>query len=59
MVLPPDFEILGNMCIVVVCFLDCDVISFEIIFIFLIKPFFCVPKNSRQTFYCRENEKSF
>ena len=32
-------EILGNMCIAIVCFADCDVISFEINVIFLIKPF--------------------
>ena len=33
-------EILGNMCIAVVCFPGCDVINFEINFIFLIKRFF-------------------
>ena len=33
-------EILGNMCIALVCFPDCDVIKFEIYFIFRIKPIF-------------------
>ena len=38
--LPLLCEILGNMCIVVACEPDCDVINFEINLIFLIKPFF-------------------
>ena len=33
-------EILGNMCITIVCFTGCDVMDFEINFIFLIQPFF-------------------
>ena len=33
-------EILGNMCIVILCCPDCDVINFEINLIFLIKTFF-------------------
>ena len=32
-------EILGNMCIEIVCYSACDVINFEISPIFLIKPF--------------------
>ena len=31
-------EILGNMCIVILCKPDCDLINFEINLIFLIKP---------------------
>ena len=34
------FEILGNMCIAIVYYPGCDVMNFEINFIFLIKPFF-------------------
>ena len=52
-------EILGNMCILSVCWLGCDVINSEINFIFLIKPFFYVTKKSRQEFKYLENEKSF
>ena len=54
---PP--EILGNICIAIVCFPVCDVISFEIILIFLIKPFFCMIKKLRQKFKYLENEKRF
>ena len=34
------FEILGNMCIAIVCQPGCDVMDFEIKLIFLIEPFF-------------------
>ena len=34
------FEILGNMCIAIVCKPGCDAMSFEVNLIFLIKPFF-------------------
>ena len=37
--IPLFLEILGNMCITIVCKPDCDVIQFEINLIFLIKPF--------------------
>ena len=43
--LPLVLKILDNMCIAIVCFPDCDVISFEINFIFLINPFFYMTKN--------------
>ena len=33
-------QILGNMCIVIVCWLGCDAINFPTNHIFLIKPFF-------------------
>ena len=38
--LPLLGEILGNMCIVIVCWPGCAVINFEINLMFLIKPFF-------------------
>ena len=47
------------MFIAVVCFLGCEVINFEINVIFLIKPFFYIPKKSRQKTKYLENEKSF
>ena len=47
------------MCISIVCFPCCDVVSFEINFIFLIKPFSYMTKKSRQKFKYLENEKSF
>ena len=37
--LPLLHEILGNTCIVIVCWPGCDVINFEINLIFLIKPY--------------------
>ena len=51
-------EILGNMCIAIVCFADCDVISFEINVIFLIKLFLYMTKTSRQKCKHLGNEKS-
>ena len=38
--LPLLLEILGNMCIAIVCYPGCDVMDFEINFVFLIEPFF-------------------
>ena len=52
-------EILGNMCIVIVCKPGCDVIHFEISLIFLIKPLLYMNKESRQKLKYLENEKSF
>ena len=52
-------ELLVNMCITIVCFTGCDVISFEINIIFLIKQVCYMTKNSRQNFKYFENEKSF
>ena len=52
-------EMLGNMCMTIFCFPGCDVINFEINFVFLIKPFFYMPKNWRQKFKYFESEKSF
>ena len=53
------FEILGNMCITVTCFLGCDIINFETNVVFLIKPYLHMTKTSRQKFSYLENEKSF
>ena len=40
-------EILGNMCIAIVCFPGCDIINFEINLTFLNKPFFYMIEMSR------------
>ena len=45
--LPSLLEILGNMCIAIVCFPGCDIINFEINVIFLIKPFIYMTKYSK------------
>ena len=50
---------LDSMCIAIVRFLGCGVISFEINFIFLIQPVFYLTKKSRQKFKCVESGKSF
>ena len=57
--LPLLLEILGNMCIAIVCYPGCDVMDFEINLIILIKPFFYMRKKSRQKLRYLENEKSF
>ena len=49
-------EELGNMCIVVISFPECDVIKFKITLIFVIKAF--PTKMSREKFKCLENKKS-
>ena len=53
------FDILVNMCIVIVCKPGCDVIGFEISLIFLIKQFSYMTKKSRQKIKYLENVKSF
>ena len=47
------------MSIVIVCLPACDVINFEINFIFLIMPFFQMNKKFRQKCEYLENQKSF
>ena len=42
-----------------VCFPSCEVMNFEINLIFLIKPFFCMTKMSRQKFKYLEKKQSF
>ena len=51
-------EILGNMCIAIVCKPGYDVINFEINRI-LIKPFLYMTKKSRQNLKYLDNEKRF
>ena len=46
--LPLHIEILGNMCIAIVCFPGCDIMNFEINLIFLMKPFFYMTEKWRQ-----------
>ena len=57
--LPLLFEILANICVVIVCFPGCDAINFEILSFFIIKPFFYMTKKSRQKYKNLDNEKSF
>ena len=52
-------EILGYMCIVIICCPVCDVIYFQINLSFLIKPFFYITKKSGQKCKYLKNEKSF
>ena len=52
-------DILGYMCVLVICFLVCDVINFEVNHIFLFKLFFCITKIVRTKFKNFKNEKSF
>ena len=54
---PLLLEILGNMCIAVLCFPDCNVITDEINLIFLMKLFFYMTKKSRQKSKYFDNEK--
>ena len=56
--LPLLLEILGNMCIEIVCLAVCDLINFEINLIFLIKSFLEMTKKLRQKLKYLENEKS-
>ena len=49
-------DILVNMCIVIICQPDYDVIDFEINLLFLIKPFSCMTKMSKQKFNYLEKE---
>ena len=50
------FQILANMCIIIICFPGCGIINFEIN---LIRLFFYMIKKSRQKFKYLENKKSF
>ena len=52
-------EVLGNMCIKIVCEPGYDVIKFGINLIFLIKPFRYMTKKSRQKLKYLENKNSF
>ena len=50
-------EIFGNMYIVIICFLVCDIISFEIKLSFLIKPFSYMTKKSGRKLKYLQNKK--
>ena len=52
-------EMLGSLCIAIVCFPGCDVINFEINLIFLIMSFVYMTKKLKQKLKYLENEKSF
>ena len=52
-------EILSNMCIAIVFFLDWDVINFKIKLIFLIKSFFYITEKSRQKLNIFRTKKAF
>ena len=52
-------EILGNMCIVIICFLAYDVTIFEIMFKFLIKAFFYITKKSGQNLNILRTKRAF
>ena len=55
---PLLLEILSNMCIIIVYYPGCDVITFEINLFFLIRLWY-MTKKSRQKLKYLENEKSF
>ena len=50
-------DILGNMCIAIVCWPGCDVISFEINQSFLIRLFFLYDQNIKTKIYMSQEEK--
>ena len=52
-------EILGNMCIGIVCKPGCDVMDFEVSLIFQIKLFFLHDQNDVRKMYYIEDKKSF
>ena len=52
-------EILGNICIIIICYPVCDVINFEIKHSFLIKLFFYIIKKSGWKCKYLKNKKSF
>ena len=56
---PLLLEILGNICIVIICYQVCDVIYFEIDHSFLITRFSYMTKRSGQKIKYLNNEQSF
>ena len=52
-------EIVVNMSIVIITFPVCDVMNFEIFLSFLIRPFFCITKLSKQKVKYLKNGKGF
>ena len=57
--LPLLLEILGNMCIVIICYPICGVINFEINLSLLITPFLYITKKAGQKRKYLKNERSF
>ena len=57
--LPLLLEIFGNMCILIVCYPVCDVISFEIYLSYPVKLFSYLTKNSEQKLKNLKNGNSF
>ena len=57
--LPVILEILGNMCIVIICCQVCEVLNFENNFNLLIKLFLYITKKSKQKSKYLKNKKSF
>ena len=47
------------MCTAIVCFSDRDVVNFQINLIVLVKPIFCMTKESRQKLKYLKNKKGF
>ena len=56
--LPLLLEVLGNICVAIVCFPGCDVINLKINLIYRIKPFLYMTKKRRQKFKYLKNKKS-
>ena len=57
--LPFLLEILGNMCIAIVCKPDCGVIDFKFSLIFLIKPFSYCPKRQDKNLNIVRTKRAF
>ena len=57
--LPLLHEVSGNMCFAIGCQPGCDVMNFEVDFIFLIKPFFLHDQKVMTKFKYLENKKNF
>ena len=57
--LPLHLEILGNMCIAIVCFPGCEVINFEVNLIFLIKSLFLHDQNIKRKIQISREQKEF
>ena len=57
--LPLLLDILGNMCIAIVCYPGCDVMDFQINLIFLIEPFFLHDEKFMTKTYFSRTKKEF
>ena len=52
-------KISGKLCIVIGCYLACDIINVEIYLSFLIKPFSCLPENSEEKLKYLKTKRDF